>query len=66
MLGKIVVRRRKGQKGMRWLEGIIDSMEMSLNELWEIVKDRKPGMLQSIRSQSQTQFSDQTTVTRMN
>ena len=51
---------------MRWLEGIIDSMEMSLNKLWEIVKDRKPGMLQSIRSQSQTQFSDQTTVTRMN
>ena len=40
MLGKIEGRRR-GQQRMRWLNGIIDSMDMSLSELWEIVKDRK-------------------------
>ena len=40
MLGKIEGRRR-GQQRMRWLNGIIDSTDMSLSELWEIVKDRK-------------------------
>ena len=39
MLGKIEGRRRRGQQRMRWLEGIIDSMDMSVSKLKEIVKD---------------------------
>ena len=41
MLGKIEGRRRRAQQRMRWLDDIIDSMEMNLSKLWEIVKDRK-------------------------
>ena len=50
-LGKIGGRKKRGQQRMRWLDGITDSMDMSLSKLWRWWRTGKPGVLQSMSSQ---------------
>ena len=67
MLGKIEGKRRRVQKRMKWLEGIIDSMDMSLSKLWEILKDTEDWhtVVHGV-AKSQTGLRDWTTIVNFN